>query len=353
MKPDIIANYVRKYLIDIVKDLEIKTINWHLKGYQKGFLKGLKRELREFAGRPEELMKYMKDVEILIVHVAPVTKEVIEASEGCLRIIGCTRGGVVNVDIDAATMYNIPVLNTPGRNAIAVAEFTIGLIIALTRNIARAHALLTKGIWRDEFNFFDECGQELHTMTLGIIGLGNIGTEVAKRAKALGMKVIYYDIVRKYSIEKELGIEYVDLNTLLRTADCVSIHVRLTPQTYHMISEKELKLMKPTAILINTSRGSVIDEKALVKALRNKWIAGAALDVYEIEPLTPDNPLLTLDNVLLTPHMAGATKNTVYRASEMIAQDIRRLVKGEDPKHCVNPEVLPKFKELLKTKPLT
>ena len=335
----------KSYAAEVLAEFnpEIETLEWEFRGYQKGRLRGVKQELREFTGTPKDLIKHMKNVEVLIVHLAPITKEVMEAS-GKLRVVGCMRGGPVNIDIDAATMLGIPVLRAPGRNAEAVADYTIGLIIAHVRNIVRACTLLKQGIWRDEFYFYEECGFELENKVLGIVGFGKVGREVAKRAKALQMRILAYDPYVSPDLMKSLGVESTTLERLLEESDVVTLHVRLTDETRHMIGERELKRMKPTAILVNTSRGEIVDEKALIKALNEGWIAGAALDVFEKEPLPPDHPFLKMDNVTITPHIAGASKEVVKRSVIMIAEDVKRLLKGEKPLYCVNPEVLEKEK---------
>lgn len=342
LKTSVVAEIIKDTLEKAGLTAEMVQVEWQFRGYQLGRRMGVKRELREFAGDPEEFAKLVRDVEVIIVHVAPVTKEVIEASEK-LKIIGCARGGPVNVDIDAATMRGIPVIYTPGRNAEAVAEYTIGLIIAYMRNIINAHQLLKRGVWSDEFYSYDACGHELSALTLGLIGLGRVGLEVAKRAQAFNMRVVAYDPYVPHEVMKRAGVEKKEsLEELLKEADVISIHTRLTPETFHMIGERELKMMKNTALLINTARGEVVDESALIKALKEKWIMGAALDVFESEPLNPDHPLLELDNVILTPHIAGASKETVYRAARMLSEDIVRILKGEKPLYCANPAVFAK-----------
>jgi D-3-phosphoglycerate dehydrogenase len=342
MKTSIVSEIVKEALETVGLSAEITQVEWEFKGYQLGRRLGIKKELREFAGNPEELARLVKDVEVLIVHVAPVTSEVIEAGEK-LKIIGCARGNPVNVDVDAATTKNIPVIYTPGRNAEAVADYTIGLIIAYMRNIINAHQLLKKGIWNDEFYSYDLCGHELSSLTLGLIGFGRVGLEVAKRARAFNMKVIAYDPYVSHDVMEKVNVEKKEsLEDLLVEADIVSIHTRLTPETFHMIGERELKIMKNTALLINTARGEVVDEKALIKALKEKWIMGAALDVFESEPLSSDNPLIRLDNVILTPHIAGASKETVHRAAKMLSEDIVRILRGEKPLRCANSEVFAK-----------
>ncbi len=341
MEPSVFSRIVEDTLKNSGLDVEVRSIEWPFKGYQLGKMKGVKREVREFAGDPKKFATLVKDVNVLLVHVAPVTKDVMEAAEE-LRVIGCARGGPVNVDVDAATMMGIPVIYTPGRNAEAVADYTMGLILAMSRNIVKAHVRLKDGVWSEEFYDYRYCGDELSGKTLGLIGLGRVGVEVAKRARAFGMKVISYDPYVSEAAMTSYGVEKVELDKLLHESDFVSIHARLTTETRHMIGETELKTMKPTAVLVNTARGEIVDEDALVKALREGWIAGAALDVFESEPLPPDHPLLKLENVILTPHIAGASRETVHRSAKMLAEDTARILKGERPRFCMNPEVFEK-----------
>ncbi|RLG39492.1 MAG: D-glycerate dehydrogenase, partial [Thermoproteota archaeon] len=181
---------------------------------------------------------------------------------------------------------------------------------------------------------------DVYGATLGIVGLGRIGSAVARRAKGFNMRVIYYDVVRREDLEKELGIEYVSLDKLLEESDYVSLHTPLTPQTYHLIGEEQLKKMKKTAFLINTARGKVVDQKALYKALKEGWIAGAGLDVFEQEPISPDDPLLELDNVVLAPHAASASYETRSRMAEMVADNLIAFLKGEVPPNLVNKDVV-------------
>ncbi|MEM3714705.1 MAG: 2-hydroxyacid dehydrogenase [Nitrososphaeria archaeon] len=346
IKSDIMRNYLEKSLSKLDPFLEIHTIEWSTLYYQKNVLQGVRRIIKEFSGSPRELAKVMDGVEILVVHTAPVTAEVLDASKK-LRIIACARGGPVNVDIDAATDRNIPVINTPGRNADAVADYTLGLILAETRNIARAFEDLRKGCWKYEYYDYEICGYELADKILGLIGFGHVGRKVAQRAKGFGMKVLVYDpYVEETDILAE-GCQPVDLETLLRESDFVSIHARLTPSTVKMIGAKELSLMKRTAYLINTARGELVDLKALCEALEKKSIAGAALDVFETEPLDKNSPILKYNNVTITPHIAGAAKDVVARTAKMITDDIERLLMGKTPLHCVNPSVLSKWKSPL------
>lgn len=294
-------------------------------------------------GHPKQIVDNINGAEILIVHVAPVTKEVIDAGAS-LKLIGCCRTGPVNIDVAYATKKNVPVIYAPGRNAQGVADLTIGLIIAEARGIARAHALMKSGVWS-----VPEVGVELWGKTLGIIGLGNVGSRVAFRAKnGFNMNVLAYDPYVPKERAEEFGVKLVDLETLLRESDFVTIHSRAPPDAKPQIAAEHIALMKPTAYLINTARGNILDEQALYEALKNDKIAGAALDVYAKEPIEPDNPLLKLDNITLTSHIGGLTREVPLRAAEIMAEDIARFTKGEKPKNVKNPEVFRKSKLKIK-----
>ncbi|MEM2613020.1 MAG: 2-hydroxyacid dehydrogenase [Nitrososphaerota archaeon] len=340
MLPEIIEHVLHEKLKGY--EMESHILQWELNGYQRRRLKGIRKEIREFAGSSEQLIQHLSnisEVNILLVHIAPVTIDVIKACKN-LSIIGCLRANPVNVDIDAATLMGIPVLNTPGRNATAVAEFVIGAIIAYIRNIAKASTLLKNGQWKYDFYYYEHAGFELNGKTLGIIGFGQVGREVAKRAVAFGMNILVYDPYVQSSFIESFGAKSTTLEHLLRESDILSVHCVLTEETYHLIGEKQLRMMKPNAIIVNTARGGIIDESALVLALEKKIVAGAILDVFEDEPLPPDSPLLKLENVMVTPHIAGAAKDVVYRASSIIAEDIKRMLEGQKPLHCINPHVL-------------
>jgi glyoxylate reductase len=184
-------------------------------------------------------------------------------------------------------------------------------------------------------------GHDVHHATLGIVGLGRIGAEMAKRARGFNMQVLYYDEVRRLQEEKELGLEYVsNLLALLARADFITLHVPLTAETRHLISSAEFAVMKPTAILINTSRGPVVDQKALYQALKSRQIFAAAIDVTEVEPIPPDDPLLTLDNIIIAPHIASASVITRTKMATLAAANLVAGLRGEIPPHCVNPEAM-------------
>jgi D-3-phosphoglycerate dehydrogenase len=270
-----------------------------------------------------ELMKKVKECEVLVVRSATkVTKEVINAGER-LRIIARAGAGLDNIDVETAGERGIKVLNTPEAPSVAVAELVFGHILSFVRHIPRADASMKAGKW-EKAKFM---GSELRGKTLGIIGAGRIGREVGYRAKAFLMNLLVYDVVQNHEFVQRTGAEYVDLDTLLRKSDFVTLHVPLTPETKHMIGKRELELMKPSAVLVNTSRGEVIDEIALVEALRNGKIKGACLDVYEREP-PRDSPLLELPNVILTPHLGASTLEAQREAAIITAEKIREELVG-------------------------
>lgn len=268
----------------------------------------------------EELCKEIEDYEVLIVRSATrVTRRVVEAGKK-LKIVARAGVGIDNIDVKAAEERGIKVVYAPEASKTAVAELVIGLMLCWARKIPQAYKELKEGRWeREKF-----MGTELKGKTLGVVGVGRIGGEVALKALALGMRVLGYDLVRREEMEKA-GVEYVDLPTLLREADFVSVHVPLTTQTEKMIGEKELSLMKPTAVLINTSRGKIVDEKALVKALKEKKIAGACLDVFEEEP-TRNFELLSLEQVIPTPHLGASTIESQRNIALILSQKLRELM---------------------------
>ena len=300
------------------------------------------RSLLEYWGSPSQLIEEIDDSEILIVHRAPVTSEVMRAGRA-LRLIGCARGGPVNVDVTAATDQGILLVRAPGRNADAVADFTIGLILAEARSIARAHMrFINEGTWR-----FDEEGKlafrrgiELSRKTIGLIGFGNIGTRVATRAKGFGMRILVYDPYVSRDVKEESGVEFVNLDTVMSESDFISVHARATKENIGLIGEEQIRLMKKKSILINTARASLVDYSALYKALKDRRILGAALDVYPEEPVDPNSPLLKLDNVTLTPHLAGTTQEVPLRGVTIVLEDVTRYLQGEPLRHVQNPEVL-------------
>lgn len=280
-----------------------------------------------------ELCELAADTRGIIVGVDKITAKVIEKAKN-LKIISKYGVGTDNIDLAAATKKGILVTYTPGANTTAVAEFTIGLMFAVARRIPYADRLVRERKW------VTVMGRELYGKVLGVVGLGRIGREVAQRAHSLGMRVIAFDIKPDFEFAEHYSIQYVELEALLTDADFLSIHVPLTPATHRLIGEAELKKMKPGAFLINTSRGGIVDEQALLRALREGWIAGAALDVFSQEPLTNEE-LRGLPNVVVTPHIAAHTMEAV---TNMGCQAVKNLIDGLrgtiDPEVVVNQDVL-------------
>lgn len=253
----------------------------------------------------DHLLTIIDQYEGVIAYVPFLDREVL-AKAGNLKVIACHASR--HIDMDVAVAQGIHIALTPLLYD-TVAEMTLALLLSAARRVPQAHLHITQGQWRHstEKQYFS--GRNIAGKTLGIVGLGRIGTCVAKRVRGFDMKLLYHDVLRKRELEMELGLEYRPLNQLLRDADVVTLHVPLTEATRGLIGESELRLMKRDAILVNTSRGPLVDEHALYRALNEGWIAAAGLDVYNEEPISPDNLLLTLDNVVLAPHVAGSTKD--------------------------------------------
>ena len=266
-----------------------------------------------------------------------VIKEVIEAGvKGNLKVIGRAGIGVDNVDIETAGKHKIPVVNAPTGATASVAELTLGHILTLSRNIAYADKTMKKGEWAKK----TLKGFELDGKTLGLIGTGNIGKYTAKLANCFGMKVIGYDpFISKDNMKKD-GIEKVDeVTQIMEKSDYISLHIPHIPTTHHIVNEEMIEKMKPSAYLINCARGGTVDEKALYNSLKNRKIAGAALDVYEKEP-PEKSPLFELDNVVMTPHIGANTKEGQIKAGTICAEQMNKVLAGKKPDYCVNQKFL-------------
>lgn len=273
--------------------------------------------------------------ELLVVDMAPVGSNVIEAAKK-LRAIACARAGPLNVDLELASRRGIPVLHAPTRTTEAVVDMTFGLMLSVARKIHQSASAFSQGVVMEQ----EEClGPELSGKTLGIIGFGHVGSRVAEVAEAWGMNILFYDpYVSPPKNTTRTRARPVQLETLLRESDFVTIHVRLSPENYYMIRDKEISMMKPTSYLINTSRGALVDERALYHALVNRKIAGAALDVLERDR-EPNNPLVRLNNVTATPHIGAASVDIPHKTAEILAKDMARFLKGEKPLYVARPEV--------------
>ena len=256
-----------------------------------------------------------------------------------LKVISNCAVGFDNIDIAAATKRGIVVGNTPGVLTETTADFAFALLMASARRIVEGDKLVRAGEWKT-WGPMILLGQDVHAATLGIIGLGRIGAAVARRAKGFGMKTRYFDVNRNLQAEQELGVEFTDLDRVLSESDFLTIHTNLTPETHHLIGAKEFEKMKENCILVNTSRGPIVDNMALYEALRDGKIAYAALDVTDPEPIPKDHPLLTLQNVIIVPHIASASVATRTKMGLMAADNLIAGLKGEMPPNAVNPETL-------------
>jgi len=267
-----------------------------------------------------------------------IDAEVFDAAPN-LKIVAQMAVGFDNIDIQEATKRGIYVTNTPGVLTETTADFAWALLMAVARRIVEADKYVRIGKWKASWHPMMLQGRDIYGATLGIVGLGRIGCAIAKRAKGFDMKVIYYDVMRRPDFEQEYNIQFTPLETLFQKADFITINTPLTKETYHLVDEKRLKLMKKTAYIINNARGPIVDEKALYKALTEGWIAGAALDVFEQEPTPTENPLLKLDNVVVAPHISSASYETRSKMAEMVAENLLAFFEGKTPPNLVNPEV--------------
>ncbi|MBQ2512452.1 MAG: 2-hydroxyacid dehydrogenase [Clostridia bacterium] len=287
---------------------------------------------------PEELCREIEDADILMVHICPVPRSLLVRGKK-LRAVLSNRGGVENIDVAAASELGIPVLNNPAHNANGVAELTVGLILAETRNIARSHFSMKNGVWNEVYPNTDRIF-ELRGKTVGIVGYGNIGRLVAEKLSSFGVRLLVNDI--RYDPDEILedraryGIEAVPLPDLMRRSDVVTLHVRGT-QT--VLDASLLSLMKPTAFFINTARACLVDYGALYTLLKERRIAGAALEVHPTEPTPPGYPFASLDNVTLTTHRGGDTLNAYSDSPAMVMSDYARYLAGKKPRFFVDPEV--------------
>lgn len=284
------------------------------------------------------LLSKVKDIEgLLCLLTERVDAELLDNAPN-LKVVSNMAVGFDNIDAAECTTRGIPVGNTPGVLTDTTADLAWALLMAGARRIVEGMDYVRARKWKT-WGPMLLMGQDVYGATLGIIGLGRIGATVAKRATGFDMRILYYDVRRREDLETEWELEYVDLDTLLRESDFVTIHTILSPETHHLIGEREFQLMKETAVLVNAARGPIVDPEALHKALKEGQIAYAALDVTEPEPINMDNPLLELDNIIIVPHIGSASYATRGKMAEMAARNLIAGVKGERLPTCVNPEV--------------
>lgn len=321
----------RVYVTRQLFDEAIKILEYAAKvGVYEGVDDAIPREL---------LLENVRGAEgLLSLLTERIDEEVMDASEN-LKVISNYAVGFNNIDVESATERGIYVTNTPGILTDTTADYAFALLMAVARRIPEADRNIRARKWIHAWGPSMFVGSDIHGKTLGIIGLGRIGRTLVKRAQGFDMKVIYYDMMRDKSQEEKLNVRYAPMETVLEQADYVSIHVPLTDSTHHLIGDKELTTMKERAYLINTSRGPVVDEDALYRALRCGTIAGAALDVFEEEPISHSSPLLGLDNIIMTPHIASASIETRTKMAITAAENLVSVLKGVEPPNLVNSDV--------------
>ena len=317
---------------------------------------------RNFFDEAIDLIKTVADVEIYPSEEDPIPRDIllnkVQDIDGLLpmltdainselldrgkqlKVVSNYAVGYNNIEVPEATKRGIMVSNTPDVLTDTTADCAFMLLMAISRRLVEVDKYVREGKWVKAWGPKMLLGSDITGKTLGIVGLGRIGQAMVPRAKGFKMNVIYNDAYPSPEKEKRLGVEYREFDDLLKEADYVTLHVPLTDKTKHLMGEREFKLMKPTAFLINTSRGPVVDEKALTKALKEKWIAGAGIDVHYKEPTDPDNPLLKLDNIVVAPHIGSATTETRLAMAMRAATNLVSALKGERPRDILNPEVL-------------
>ncbi|QDC02495.1 2-hydroxyacid dehydrogenase [Mesorhizobium sp. 8] len=330
MLPDIFRAEIEKRCGD---GLDIRTHRsaWPDEPMEHGYAsKGL-GGLKEYFGDPDEVVAFIADAEVFVTQLAPVSRGMLKQLPA-LKLVAVSRGGPVNIDMAAAREHGVTVVNTPGRNASAVAEFAIGAILAETRLIRVGHESLRKGEWRGDLYRADRTGRELSEMTVGVVGYGAIGTKVVRLLRAFGCRILVCDPYVQLSVDdRAAGVELVALDDLLARSDVVTLHPRVTEETRNMIDREAIAKMKPGVIFVNTARGPLADYEALYEALAEGRIASAMLETFAVEPVPADWPLLQLPNVTLTPHIAGASVRTVTYAAELAAEEVRRYLAGQPP----------------------
>jgi D-3-phosphoglycerate dehydrogenase len=326
------------------KTLRLNNLNIDIKNWETDWGKLQDRRLIIEKQGPSaesvvpQILNANKDTEMLLVLFCPVSREAINALPN-LKLIGASRAGLENIDVKYATEKGIIVQNIKGRNAQAVSDFTIGLILGEVRNIARSYHAVKNGVWRKNF-VNSEMIPELQGKTIGLVGFGDIGQLVAQKLSGFQVNILVFDpyvsdeVIQKYHVQK------VTIEDLLKNADFVSLHARLSKDSKNVIGEKELSLMKKNAYLINTARAGLINEDALYNTLKKKKIAGAALDVFWQEPIGENSRWLELDNVTLTTHIAGTTKEALTKSPYLLVEDINKLLENKNPKFIFNLEVL-------------
>lgn len=296
-------------------------------------------EVTEASGTEDELIRALQGVEICVTQMAPLTEKVLAACPD-LRLFSIGRGGPVNANLEAATLHGVAVTFAPGRNSTATAEHTVAMMLAAARRIPTTHGDLVRGQWRGDYYMYDAVGPELEGSTVGLVGYGAIGRKVARILGGFGARVLVHD---PYVTQDDLGgsAQLVGLPDLLGRSKIVSLHARLTDETVGMVAAAEIAQMPSGSILVNCARGALLDYDATLDALDSGHLFGAAFDVFPEEPIPAGSRLLTTPGVVLTPHLAGSSKETAQNAAAIIAGEVNRYLGGEELRHRANPVAVP------------
>ncbi len=295
---------------------------------------------------PEVLLAEAADADALLTLLTDRIDAAIMAAAPRLRVISNMAVGYDNIDVEEANRRGILVTNTPGILIKTTADFAFALLLAAARRVVEADRYTRQGRWKT-WGPQVLLGQDVYEATLGVVGLGGVGLEVAKRGRGFGMRVLYCDSTRRPKEERRYGLAYVELDQLLAESDFISLHTPLIPETHHLVGERELALMKPTAVLVNTARGPIVDQRALWRSLKERRIAAAAIDVSEQEPIASDDPLLGLDNIIITPHIASASVATRLGMARMAVDNLLTALRGQVPPQCVNREAVRRWRRAL------
>ena len=323
---------------DIHWDVSHLTLPWPDEAF------GAVAEVDEASGDEDQLVAALQGVEACVTQMAPVTRHVLERCPD-LRIVAVGRGGPVNVNVEAATEHGVLVTYAPGRNAVATAEHTVAMLLAAARRIPTTHSELMSGIWRGDLYRYEEVGPEVAGSTIGLVGLGAIGARVATRLQAFGAEIVFHDPYLDPESDAarhaaDQGWSATSLDELLERSSFVSLHARLSAESRGLIGRAEIDRMPHGSVLVNCARGGLLDYDALCDALDDGRLFGAAVDVFPEEPVPVTSRLLHTPHLVVTPHLAGASKETAHNAAAIVAGDVARFMRGERPKHCANPEVL-------------
>ncbi|GAA2459267.1 2-hydroxyacid dehydrogenase [Actinomadura vinacea] len=291
-------------------------------------------EVDEASGTEDTMIDAVGGIEVAVTQMAPFTRKVLENAPD-LRLVVVSRGGPVNVNVEAATERGVRVCYAPGRNATATAEFTVGILLATLRRIPETHAALAlRGEWGGDYYSYENCGLEIEGTTVGLVGAGAVGGRVARILAAFGAEVLIFDPYAKGDVP---GEPVGSLEELLRRSRIVSLHARVTPETRGLIGAREIALMPAGSVLINVARGPLLDYDALCAALASGHLMGAGLDTFAEEPPPPGSPVFTAPNLVMTPHLGGASRAVAEKAARIVAAEVGRFHRGEPLAHCLNP----------------